>query len=152
MYFFLGILLLLVDQGIKYLVRTKMAVYDSLPVIADFFHLTYVQNRGAAFGMFQEGTLIFAGVTILVVAMMIYYLKKYPAIPKTWKVALTMIAAGAVGNLIDRLTLGFVVDMFDFRGIWSYIFNFADVCVVLGGCGLILLVLKEKEPMEKNDE
>lgn len=149
MFLILGILLLGIDQYSKYLVRTKMEVFETYPIIEDFFHLTYVQNKGAAFGMFQGATVIFAVVTLIVIVGMIYFSLKHKNMSLVWKVTLTLIASGAVGNLIDRLWLGYVVDMFDFRGIWSFIFNFADVCVVVGGCVMMLLVLRDEKVLEK---
>lgn len=149
MFLILGILLLSIDQYSKYLVRTKMEVFETYPIIEDFFHLTYVQNKGAAFGMFQGATVIFAVVTLIVIVGMIYFSLKHKNMSLVWKVTLTVIASGAVGNLIDRLWLGYVVDMFDFRGIWSFIFNFADVCVVVGGCVMMLLVLRDEKVLEK---
>lgn len=149
MFLILGILLLSIDQYSKYLVRTKMEVFETYPIIEDFFHLTYVQNKGAAFGMFQGATVIFAVVTLIVIVGMIYFSLKHKNMSLVWKATLTVIASGAVGNLIDRLWLGYVVDMFDFRGIWSFIFNFADVCVVVGGCVMMLLVLRDEKVLEK---
>lgn len=149
MFLILGILLLGIDQYSKYLVRTKMEVFETYPIIEDFFHLTYVQNKGAAFGMFQGATVIFAVVTLIVIVGMIYFSLKHKNMSLVWKATLTVIASGAVGNLIDRLWLGYVVDMFDFRGIWSFIFNFADVCVVVGGCVMMLLVLRDEKVLEK---
>lgn len=149
MFVVIGILLIAADQWIKYLVRTKMALLESKPIIEDFFHLTYVQNRGAAFGMFQGATVLFAVVTAVVLIGMIYFSLRYKDMSKIWKATLTMITAGAVGNLIDRLWLGYVVDMFDFRGIWSFIFNFADVCVVVGGFLMLLLVMRDEKVLAK---
>lgn len=149
MFVMIGILLIAADQWIKYLVRTKMALLETKPIIEDFFHLTYVQNRGAAFGMFQGATVLFAVVTAVVLIGMMYFSFRHKEMSKIWKATLTMIAAGAVGNLIDRLWLGYVVDMFDFRGIWSFIFNFADVCVVLGGCLMLLLVMRDEKVLAK---
>lgn len=149
MYFMIGILLLAVDQYSKYLVRTRMQVFDTIPLISDFFHLTYVQNRGAAFGIFQGGGKIFALLTLIVLSSVFYFFWKNPKLTAGWKMTLIVIAAGAAGNLIDRLFLGYVVDMFDFRGIWSYIFNFADICVVLGSIALGILILRDDRLLEK---
>lgn len=145
----IGILLLAVDQYSKYLVRTRMQVFDTIPLISDFFHLTYVQNRGAAFGIFQGGGKIFALLTLIVLSSVFYFFWKNPKLTAGWKMTLIVIAAGAAGNLIDRLFLGYVVDMFDFRGIWSYIFNFADICVVLGSIALGILILRDDRLLEK---
>lgn len=150
MYFVIGILLLAIDQYSKYLVRTEMEVFESIPLIPNFFHLTYVQNRGAAFGAFQGGSKAFALITFLILSAVLYFFWKNPHLTASWKMTLILITSGAVGNLIDRLWLGYVVDMLDFRGIWSYIFNFADICVVLGGIVLGILVLKDDKVLENS--
>lgn len=101
------------------------------------FHLTYVENRGAAFGMLQNNQIIFVIIAGLATVIGLYWLhKNKEKINIIGKASIIMIVSGAIGNLIDRLRLGFVVDYFDFRIIWQYVFNFADILVV---CGTILL-------------
>ena len=99
--------------------------------------------------MLQNKTWFFVLITLLVVGYMIYFTKKNKNIDKKLTFVLSIITAGAIGNLIDRIWLGFVVDMFDFRGIWQFVFNFADICVVVGGILLIFLIIKDKEILEK---
>ena len=149
MYFTLISILIIIDQALKWISRTKLTKFESYPVIDGFFHFTYVENRGAAFGMLQNKTWFFVLITLLVVGYMIYFTKKNKNIDKKLTFVLSIITAGAIGNLIDRIWLGFVVDMFDFRGIWQFVFNFADICVVVGGILLIFLIIKDKEILEK---
>ena len=149
MYFTLISILIIIDQAIKWISRTKFTKFESYPVIDGFFHFTYVENRGAAFGMLQNKTWFFVLITLVVVGYMIYFTKKNKNIDKKLTFVLSIITAGAIGNLIDRIWLGFVVDMFDFRGIWQFVFNFADICVVVGGILLIFLIIKDKEILEK---
>ena len=149
MYFTLISILIIIDQAIEWISRTKLTQFESYPVIDGFFHFTYVENRGAAFGMLQNKTWFFVLITLLVVGYMIYFTKKNKNIDKKLTFVLSIITAGAIGNLIDRIWLGFVVDMFDFRGIWQFVFNFADICVVVGGILLIFLIIKDKEILEK---
>ena len=149
MYFTLISILIIIDQAIKWISRTKLTKFESYPVIDGFFHFTYVENRGAAFGMLQNKTWFFVLITFVVVGYMIYFTKKNKNIDKKLTFVLSIITAGAIGNLIDRIWLGFVVDMFDFRGVWQFVFNFADICVVVGGILLIFLIIKDKEILEK---
>ena len=125
------------DRVVKKVVATNMNPWESIPVIEDVFHLTFVQNRGAAFSMWQEQWIILIGLPLVVIvaAFVIIFLMR-----KKWdKVMLTAIAficGGGLGNLIDRMTLGYVVDMFDFRVF--PVFNIADIFICVG-CGLMIL-------------
>ncbi|MDU2198572.1 MAG: signal peptidase II [Peptostreptococcaceae bacterium] len=128
------------DQLSKYWVLNYLQEIGSIPVIQNVFHLTYVENRGAAFGMFQNNQMIFVVVAIVASIFGLYYLhtKKMHSIGK---VGIMLIISGAIGNLIDRVRLGFVVDYFDFRIIWEYVFNVADVFVVVGTAMLCIYIL-----------
>jgi signal peptidase II len=122
---------------------------SSIPIIKNVFHLTYVENRGAAFGMLQNNQSIFIIVALAASVFGLYYLhtKKVNILGKT---GITLIIAGAIGNLIDRVRLGFVVDYFDFRFIWEYVFNVADVFVVVGTIVLcIYIIFFEEEKQVK---
>ena len=128
-----------IDQIIKHAVLENLRAIGSIPIINGVFHLTYVENRGAAFGMLQNKQYILAIVAIIAIIMGLYYFhKNKDSLVKFGKASIIMIISGAVGNLIDRIRLGFVVDYFDFRIIWQYVFNFADILIV---CGTILLCL-----------
>ena len=125
------LLLIGLDQLSKILAINHLKSIGSIPVIENVFHLTYVENRGAAFGMLENNQIIFVIVAAIASICGLYYLhtQKVNLIGKT---GIMLIISGAIGNAIDRLRLGFVVDYFDFRIIWDYIFNIADVFVVVG--------------------
>ena len=141
---YLAIVLILVtfDYIIKTKIKTIMQLGDSIDVIKNFFSITYVQNTGAAFGMFKNQKILFLIVGIVAILILVYSFSKTDN--KIAKIAISMVISGDIGNIIDRLLYGFVVDMFDFHAIWSYVFNFADICVVLGVALLSFSILKEK--------
>ncbi|WP_300279792.1 signal peptidase II [Peptacetobacter sp.] len=130
------VILIAIDQIIKFGVLEFLKEKQSISIIPNIFHLTYVENRGAAFGMFQNSQIIFVLIAIIATIVGLYWIHKNDNINKIGKSAVIMIISGAIGNLTDRVRLGFVVDYFDFRIIWQYVFNFADILVV---CGTILL-------------
>ncbi len=141
-----AVLLIAADQLLKYLVLEGLTKVVTLPLIQDVLHLTYVENRGAAFGIFQGQRWLLIGVTSAVLLGITVYLlmgKIKDKIP-VWGTAL--ILAGGAGNLIDRATRGFVVDYVDFRLINFYVFNLADACVCVG-VGLVILYLLILEPL-----
>lgn len=137
------------DQWSKYLVDTRFFEGETLAIIENFFHLTYVKNRGVAFGMFQGKIPIISIVTVVaIVGITIFLIKNVKKKGKTLEnLAYSCILAGAIGNMIDRVTRGFVVDMVDFRGIWSYVFNLADVWINIG---VAIMILAELMVMKKN--
>ena len=141
-YFIITLLIITFDYIIKLKVKSNMNVGESIKVIGDFFKITYIQNKGAAFGMLQYKQIVFLVVGFITIAFLInLFLKTNDNITKT---SISMVIGWAIGNIIDRLLYGYVVDMFDFSGVWSYIFNFADVCVVLGVGILALAIIRQK--------
>lgn len=151
------IILVAIDQLTKYFAFDRLREIVTVGVIDGFFSLTYVENRGAAFGMLQGGKWIFLAITVVVlVFIVVYYARHKKTRENLWlRVALTMIASGAVGNAIDRIVRGFVVDFFDFN-IFGYdfpVFNFADILVVIGTIllagGIIFLDDKRDKGEEK---
>lgn len=146
--FILGVLALtFADQLTKWLVITKLKPIHDIPIIDGIFHLTYVENRGAAFGILQGKHFFFIGMTITVlIGIAIYYYR----LPRTRKyhwmrLALILVGAGAIGNLIDRIRLGYVVDFLYFKLIDFPVFNFADICVVVGVGILSVFILITSE-------
>lgn len=126
-------LLIGADQLIKWWTVSKLSLVGTIPLIDGVFHLTYVENKGAAFGMFQNSTVLLAVITAAEVAFIVYFfLKKTNSRMWILRLAMVFVISGAVGNFIDRVLRGFVVDMFDFRLINFYVFNFADVCICAG--------------------
>ena len=127
------------DQVVKYLIRTNMQVAESIPVIEGLFHITYVQNRGGAFSILEGQTVMLTVLpALLTAAILIFIYKKRRTEPQLVLLALALICGGGIGNLIDRVRFGAVVDFLDFRVF--PIFNVADICVCMG-CGLLLLTV-----------
>ncbi|MEE8341845.1 MAG: signal peptidase II [Candidatus Neomarinimicrobiota bacterium] len=127
--------IVIIDQASKYLVRSTMQLHESIPVIKNFFHLTYVSNDGMAFGInFPGGIYLFTAASFLVTIFLIFYLWYERKGNIILRISLAFIIAGAIGNFIDRVMFKEVVDMFDFI-FWGhhwYIFNIADSSVTVG--------------------
>ena len=149
LYFLLSIILVGLDQLVKWWVRGNIPLGTSLPFLPYLLDLTYTQNTGAAFSSFSGMTwlltLVSLGASVVVAVLLA---KSY--FPGFWgKLSLSLILAGAVGNLIDRAFLGFVTDMFETTFMDFAVFNVADICVVVGGFLMVLYVLflwdKDKE-------
>ena len=120
-----------------------VATYQSIPVFAGIFHITYIENPGAAFGLFANQRLVFivAGILVIAAACLMYRrLMSEKAIIR-WGVALLL--GGAVGNLIDRLRIGGVIDFLDFR-IWP-VFNIADIGICVGVALLMYALIYDTE-------
>ena len=128
------------DQITKYIIRTNMTLGETIPVIENVFHITYVRNTGAAFGIMQGQTVFLVTVTtILLSAVLIFYHKRTKGCHFTLPFALALIFGGGAGNFIDRVWVGYVVDFLDFRVF--PIFNAADIFVTTGCALLIVYVL-----------
>ena len=141
--------IILLDQIVKFVVRSTMYVGQSIPVINDIFHFTYVQNRGAAFNMLDGESMILIAIPTIAIAVAIWYMEKHLEEHWTLFVSLVLIIAGGIGNLIDRCFMGFVTDMFDFR-FWP-VFNVADIAVCVGAGVLVLYTFAFYEEKEKKD-
>lgn len=138
-YIILISILIILDQVSKQIVVNRFSLGETFPIVEEFFHLTYVRNKGVAFGLFQNKVQIISVFTILaVIGIAIYSLKYLKKSDKIEKIAYAFIFSGAIGNMLDRLFRGYVVDMVDFRGIWIYIFNLADVWI---NVGLFLIII-----------
>jgi signal peptidase II len=141
MYFALAALLLVLDQLTKWWSSTTFPLNGEGRYIFLGFHLTYVRNTGAAFGIFQDGTLPLGILSALVsTAILLYLIMRGKSIPVLQRYALASIFAGAIGNMIDRFRLGYVIDFIHFNipGFSFPVFNVADSCVVVGAILLIL--------------
>ena len=154
-YYIVGIVIIL-DQVSKYIVKSSMFLYQSVNVIGDFFKLTYIENPGMAFGIQFESKVLFTILSILAAIIVFMYLVRMPSEKRLFRLSLALIFGGAIGNLIDRLLYGRVVDFFDFEFFnisipafsflfWDFpgyvmtrwpVFNIADSAVT---CGMILL-------------
>ncbi|MFZ5352651.1 MAG: signal peptidase II [Bacillota bacterium] len=135
-------LVIFLDQLSKYLVLSRVMLNGDITIINKFFYITYVQNYGIAFGMFKNNVLFFTITTSIISVAVAYFLfraykKRYSFI----SICLSMIMGGAIGNLIDRIRLGYVVDFLHFS-IFPPVFNIADSAIVIGAialCGYILI-------------
>ena len=130
------LLVLIIDQLSKLWVVNNFIPGESRVVLNKVLWLTYVQNQGAAFGILQGHSWLFFICAILVIVILVAINSKQH-LPATMQLIFGLIMAGAVGNLLDRLRLNYVVDFFDLG--WWPVFNVADMAIVCGG---ILLVLK----------
>ena len=139
-------ILIALDQFIKNWALNDLKYKGSISVIDNVFNLTYVENRGAAFGLFQNNQIIFVIVAIIATIVGLYFLHSKKLDSKLCKFSIVLIIAGALGNLIDRIRLDFVVDYFDFIFIWNYVFNLADCFIVVGTILLcIYILISDKE-------
>jgi signal peptidase II len=141
-------LIIIADQFTKYIAKTRLMPLDNVDLIPGYFSLSYVENRGAAFGLFQNNKMLLVGVTAIVILFIFYYLIKNRGMNIYLKISLVMITAGAIGNLIDRIYLGYVVDFFHFyiKSAFDWpVFNVADISVVCGTILLSIVLLFVKE-------
>lgn len=139
-YYVLLPLIVAIDQVVKARVASLMQPGQSIPVIHDVFHLSYVQNTGAAFSFMKDHTeliTIFTG--ILLAALLVYLLGWAREKSGFFTCSLLLIVGGGAGNLIDRVVRGYVVDMFDFR-FWP-VFNVADIAICVGCVMLVVYLL-----------
>lgn len=118
------------DRVSKSVVQSRMALGESVPVLPGVFHLTYVRNPGAAFGLLPDRTAFFIAATVLVVALILWYAWRVGVPRRSVRLALGLQLGGALGNLVDRVAHGTVVDFLDFR-VWP-VFNLADSAIVVG--------------------
>jgi signal peptidase II len=147
------------DQLTKYWVVERFKLGETLPIITDYFNLTYVQNKGAAFGLLAQAhpsfrVPFFIIVPLIALGSIAYVFRKISDQDIKMSVALSLVISGALGNLIDRLTLGYVVDFLDFHWKWGYhfpAFNVADsaICVGVGILMLDLLTSDDVAPQQK---
>lgn len=150
--FVLAAVMIIIDQLIKYFVVEYLAPVGSVSVINNLFSLTYVENRGAAFGIMQNQVWFFAAITILLLGVFIYLLVSKKMEGKLFMAATALIVGGGVGNLIDRIFRGFVVDYLAVS-FFPPVCNFADYCVVIGAVLFIISIFKtmDKKPELKSN-
>lgn len=141
---FIGMLVL--DQAVKFWARGAVdgregaSIHSLWPGV---FELTLVFNRGIAFGQLQGYGVLLTPIALIIAGGAIWYSTKHPQASKIYHIVAALFASGALGNLIDRLFLGKVTDMFDFRLIKFPVFNVADACITVSGVIMVLLWLKE---------
>lgn len=127
------------DRVSKILFSNLLSLGESIPVIRNVFHFTLVHNTGIAFGLFKNQGIVFVIIPIIAVILIgfnIYYYRNSKEVSRIYIVAFSLILGGAIGNLIDRIYFGHVIDFIDFR-IWP-VFNLADSAITVGA--VIILI------------
>lgn len=145
------VVIIIVDQVSKYWAYHNLQGSNPIQVFGEWLQFEYVENRGAAFGMLQGQMWLFYIVTIFVVGLLLYFLFKYFKDSLYMNITLGLILGGAIGNFIDRLFRGFVVDFIKVDFIKSYnfpVFNLADVAITLGALLFLVFLILSGEDKE----
>lgn len=146
---FIGAAIAALDQLFKWLVITYLKPIGTVKVFGDVFKLTYVENRGVAFGMFQGMQWIFVILTvIMLIAIIVYMFKKRPR-GNFFYITAAMIIGGGIGNLIDRVLYGYVIDYLSLS-FFPPVCNFADYCITIGVFLLALYLLFFSDSVKNN--
>ena len=150
LYLLLAVVLVAADQIVKVLVRANIPLGGSVPFLPGIMDLTYLQNTGAAFSLFEEHTWILTGISAAVSAVLLAALLarkgfRHPA----GRAILALLLAGAAGNLIDRVAFGYVTDMFRTLFMDFAVFNVADACLTIGCIALAVYAIFFYDKLEK---
>jgi len=143
------------DQVIKNWAKTSFYEVGTRPVIPGFFHLTYVENTGAAFGLFQGRSMLLSAIVSIIILVMGYVLFSGKINEPFLILSLSLVLGGGIGNLIDRFQHGFVIDYLDFSALFGFpVFNLADIAVVTGTFCIIfyVLFLEKKQKLKQAQE
>lgn len=156
LYIIAVLLMIALDQAVKLWALTSLQAQHTIPLIENVFHLTYVENRGAAFSLFAQfdSRWIFVALACVITVVILIALQKNYMQTVLGRWSLVLIAAGALGNAIDRVAHGFVVDLFDFRLIHFPVFNVADIFICIGGALFVIYFMfqhKDKQPENENN-
>ena len=142
---------LIIDQLIKFIISHTLKLYQSIPIIKNFFSITYVQNTGAAFSILEDNTSFLIIISVIFIILLDRYIKKEESYNIITSISLGMLMGGIFGNLLDRIIYHSVIDFLDFN-IFSYsfpIFNFADICITVGIFIYAIALFLEKD--DNND-
>jgi signal peptidase II len=139
--YLIALSIVVLDQLTKFLIKNNLQLSDSIPLIKNVFHLTYVTNTGSAFGLFKGMNLVFILFSIAVILAIFYYLRQIKKKEKLVIYSIGLLLGGTIGNLIDRIAYGAVIDFLDFR-VWP-VFNIADSAVTISIVLLIILLWKK---------
>lgn len=143
----LMILVVVLDRITKLVVVKTMTENMSIPIIKDILHLTYILNPGAAFGMLEYSRVFFISLTMVILACAVIFRKKIQQETPMIKFGGALFLGGAIGNLVDRIKTGLVIDFIDFR-VWP-IFNVADIAICVGVGLIVWSVMREESHKEK---
>lgn len=142
--------LLLIDQISKHIVRERIMPGEQLSLIGDLFKLTHIENRGVAFSLMSENYVFLLIIPNLLLLGLIIFLFIKKNLTHHLQISILFIVAGGTGNLIDRLAMGSVTDMFSLS-FFPPVFNFADICVVLGAVFASIFILIDKAVIKKKN-
>lgn len=143
-YLIFTVALVIVDQLVKHWVSATVALNSSQPVVPNLLAITNLRNDGAAWSILEGQQWFFTVVTLIALAVLAYLFYRWRRQPRLlWP--LTLILAGAIGNFIDRLQNGYVVDMFELLFINFPVFNVADLCLTVGVLWLVVIFIREEE-------
>ena len=152
-YIMLGMAILILDIMTKLVAELNLKALDTVPIIKGVFHFTYVENRGIAFGMFSDARLLFIIISIAVLAALAVLYGKTRVRTRWLRFGTALIYGGAIGNLMERMAKGYVVDFFDFRLIHFPVFNVADIAVCVGAVLLMIhFIINEREAQKTMGE
>ncbi len=149
--FLVSVLVAALDLLIKYFVSHGMTVGQSIPVIPGILRLTYVQNRGAAFGSFSDSRWVFLMLSAVMILLLTYFIAFKKGYARMVYISLALMLGGGIGNMVDRLALGYVIDYVDFYPIkaWIWVFNLADAAICIGvAVFVVYLLFFEKKAKE----
>ena len=138
-----ALVIVAVDQFVKHLIITKMYLGQSMPLINDWIHITFIYNNGAAFSLLKDRTGLLLSMATLAVLAIIYFYPKLAVHGKFMQGGLALLMGGTIGNMVDRILTGSVVDFIDFR-IWP-IFNIADCAICVGAASIAWMLLKSEQ-------
>jgi len=145
-------LVILVDQVSKYIIVNSLERFQEwapIPSLQRFFAITYITNTGVAFGLFPDSSILFIIIAVVVIAIIFVYHRQLAEQQWLLRISLGLQLGGAIGNLLDRLTRGYVVDFIHFK-FWP-VFNVADSCVVVGAALMAYFLLKEGQVEEAKE-
>lgn len=142
MLYIISIFVVVIDQFVKYLVRSNMMVHQSIPIIKNVLHISHVGNTGMAFGMFTGSNTVFKIIATIIVIVIIIMERRGKITTTHEKILLGLVVGGATGNLIDRYVFGCVTDFIDFR-IFP-VFNVADMSIFVASCFLFIIYFRKK--------
>ena len=151
LYIILFVILVLADQAVKFWVRANIPLGESIPFLPHIMDLTYTQNTGAAFSILREHTWLLTLLSAVLVVIVALLVARRFITGRLGLVAATLVLAGGIGNLIDRVALGYVTDMFQTTFMDFAVFNVADSCLTIGVVLLVIYVLFCYDKLHKKE-
>lgn len=146
----LALLAVVLDQVTKILAVKYLMPVNTVPIIKSVLHLTYLENTGAAFGSLKNSRWVFLAVSTFAIIALVFYMFRFKPKNRVLSAGLAFIIGGGIGNMIDRIAKGYVVDFIDFRLVNFAVFNVADSFVCIGAALVIIYIFFFAEKEDKN--